>query len=209
MHFDLRQLDETARYKLLTAVILPRPIALVTSLDSNGQVNAAPFSFFNYLGSDPPIIAVAPGDRADGSPKDTARNIRERGDFVVNIVTEPIAQAMNICAIDFPPGTDELKAAGFTTLPSTQIAPPRIAESPVNLECREHTTLHIGSNRVIIAEVLHFHIRDEFLDAENLYVQTEQLQVIARMHGRGWYARTSDLFDMPRQTFEQWEKSVE
>lgn len=206
MHFDLRQLEESDRYKLLTGVVVPRPIALVTSLDVDGQVNAAPFSFFNYLGSDPPLVAIAPGDRADGTPKDTARNIRGSGEWVVNIVDEAMARAMNICGTDFPPEVNELEAAGLTALASRQIKAPRIAQSPVNLECREHTTLHIGRNRIIIGEVLHMHIRDDLVDAENFYVHGERLHAIARMHGRGWYARTTDLFEMPRISYAQWQE---
>jgi flavin reductase (DIM6/NTAB) family NADH-FMN oxidoreductase RutF len=209
MHFDLRQLEERDRYKLLASVIVPRPIALVTSVGSDGHINAAPFSFFNYLGSAPPIIAIAPGDRPDGTPKDTARNIQENSEFVVNLVNEAMAEAMNICGIDFPHGINELEAAGLTVLESTQVKVPRIAQSLVNLECRQHTTFHIGHNRIIIGEVLHLHIHDDLIDAETLNVHGEQLHHIARMHGRGWYARTTDLFDMPRLTYEEWQQRNE
>lgn len=206
MHFDLRQLAARDRYKLLTGVVVPRPIALVTSLNEAGQVNAAPFSFFNMMGSDPPIMALAPGDRPEGEPKDTARNIRQGGEFVVNIVDENIVEAMNICATDFPPGVDELAAAGLTSQSSNQIKVPRIAESPVNLECREVMTLAIGRNRIVLGEVLHLHIRDDLVDAEKFYVHAEKMHAVGRMHGGGGYTRTRDLFQIERLDFEEWQR---
>src|SRR5688572_32679538 len=140
MEFDLRRLNSRDRYKLLASVVVPRAIALVTSVDAQGRVNAAPFSFFNVLGSEPALVVLGIGDRPDGAPKDTARNIRLTHEFVVNLVDEAIAERMNICAVDFPAGTDELRHAGFTCLPSADVQPPRLAESPVNLECREIST---------------------------------------------------------------------
>src|SRR4028119_647196 len=101
MQFDLRELSSRDRYKLLVSVVVPRPIALVTSLNATGHVNAAPFSFFNVMGSDPPLVVLGIGDRSPGAPKDTAHNIRCAGEFVVNIVDEAIAEKMNICAVDF------------------------------------------------------------------------------------------------------------
>ena len=205
MHFDMRQLAARDRYKLLVSVVVPRPIALVTSLSENGQVNAAPFSFFNVMGSEPPIVALAPGNGPDGEPKDTARNIRRNGEFVVNIVDEAIADAMNICAIDFPSGISELVAAGLTAQPSQEVQAPRIEESPVNLECRELMTLEIGRNRIVLGEVLHIHIRDELVDPEKLHVRTENMHVVGRMHGGGGYTRTRDYFQIDRLDYEVWQ----
>lgn len=205
MEFDLRQLAPHDRYKLLVSVVVPRPIALVTSLDEAGRINAAPFSFFNLMGSDPPIVALGPGDVRPGEPKDTARNIRCGGEFVVNIVDEALAAPMNICAVNFPPGVDELAAAGLTPLPGLQVRVPRIAQSPASLECREHSTLCIGCNRIVLGEVLHLHIRDDLVDAERLHVDGQKLRAIGRMHGGAWYARTSDLFQMPRLSYEEWQ----
>src|SRR5687768_6986952 len=111
MEINLRELDAKNRYKLMTGVVVPRPIALVTTLGENGVVNAAPFSFFNVMGSDPPIVAMGPGWRPDGSAKDTALNIRATGEFVINLVDENLAQQMNICATDFPAGESEIEAA--------------------------------------------------------------------------------------------------
>lgn len=209
MEFDFRQLAPRDRYKLLVSTVVPRPIALVTSLGSQGQLNAAPFSFFNVMGSNPPLVVLGIGDRDADTPKDSAQNIRGSGEFVVNIVNEAMAQQMNICAVDFPHGIEEISAAGFTTAASTQIATPRIKESPANLECREYSTIEIGHTRLIIGEVLQFHIRDDLIDPEKLYVHTEQLHTIGRMHGAGWYTRTTDLFQMPRMSYEEWQEKKE
>src|SRR5688500_523469 len=132
MDIDPASLKPSDCYKLLTCLIVPRPIALVTTLGADGIVNAAPFSFFNVLGSEPPVVVLGVGDRSDGDPKDTALNIRRSGEFVVNVVTEEIAEAMNVCATDFPHGRSELEAAGLTPAASAKVRTPRIAESPVN-----------------------------------------------------------------------------
>jgi flavin reductase (DIM6/NTAB) family NADH-FMN oxidoreductase RutF len=204
MIFDMETLEAQNRYKILTATVTPRPIAWVTTLSESGVINAAPFSFFNVMGSDPPLVALGIGDRASGGPKDTARNIALTKHFVVNLVDESLAEGMNVCAVDFPVGVDELRAAGLTCAPSVLVPPPRIAESPVHLECREVATLEIGNNRLVVGEVLHLQVRDDFVDDSRLHVHAERLRLIGRMHGSGWYARTSDLFQMPRLTYEQW-----
>lgn len=206
MQFDLQGEDKPQAYRLLASVVVPRPIALVTTLGGDGQVNAAPFSFFNLLGSSPPVVALGIANRDADTPKDTRANIERTGEFVVNLVGEALAEAMNICGIDFPAGISELDAACLTTLPSAQVSVPRLAESPVNLECRLHSVVPIGDNKVVLAEVVCLHIRDEFVDPDSLRVRTEALHLIGRMHGGGWYARTSDLFDLPRIPYEEWRK---
>jgi flavin reductase (DIM6/NTAB) family NADH-FMN oxidoreductase RutF len=185
-------------YTILASLVTPRPIALVTTIDEQGVVNAAPFSFFNLLGADPPILGICPGDRADGTPKDTARNIRSSHQFVVNLVDEAIAEAMNKCAASLPPGVSELDHAGFTAAPSTVVRPPRIAESPASLECEEWGTLAIGGNRVVIGLIKRVHVRDELVDREKLRVLTDRLQVIGRMASPHWYCRTRERFEMIR-----------
>src|SRR5512144_901623 len=137
MELDLEGPLADRAYPILASLVVPRPIALVTTLSNDGMVNAAPFSFFNLLGADPPILAIAPGDRDDGTPKDTARNIRMTHEFVVNLVDENIAEGMNKCAASLPYGENELVHAGLHTCKSSEVKPPRIAESPVNLECKE------------------------------------------------------------------------
>lgn len=205
MNFEMKTLSPRDRYKLLVSTVVPRPIALVASLNENGVVNAAPYSFFNVMGSDPPIIAFAPGDVAPGMPKDTARNIAASGEWVVNLVDENLANAMNLCATDFPPEISEIEAAHLATVPSLQVLAPRLAAAPVSLECVQHTTLQIGRNRIVIGEVVQLHIRDELIDTEKMHVRTEQMRLIGRMHGGGWYAKTSDLFEIPRLSYQAWQ----
>ena len=204
MDFDLRGAGAHSAYRLLASVIVPRPIALVTSLDSAGRVNAAPFSFFNLMGSSPPVVVLGIGDRHSGTPKDTRANIERTGEFVVSLVDEALAVAMNVCGVDFPSGGGELEAARLTPVPAARVRVPLIAESPVQMECLLHSIAELGENRIVLAEVVFLHIRDEFLDADRRRVRTETLGLIGRMHGGGWYARTSDLFDMPRLTYAEW-----
>lgn len=198
MHFDLKTLTPRECHKLLTGVIVPRPIALVTSRDAGGRVNAAPFSYFNLMGYDPPVVVFGPSNRPDGSPKDTARQVHETGEFVVNIVDEALAEQMNITSGSYPPGVNELDVAGLTTRPSVEVDPPCIDEAPANLECKVATILYVGHTRIVVGEVLHFHIRDDLVDPEKLYIDTEKLKAVGRMHGGGWYTRTSDLFKLDR-----------
>jgi flavin reductase (DIM6/NTAB) family NADH-FMN oxidoreductase RutF len=185
-------------YAVLASLVTPRPIALVTTMSPEGKVNAAPFSFFNLLGSDPPILAIAPGDRSDGTPKDTALNIRRTHEFVVNLVEEAIAEAMNKCAASLPYGENELAHAGLTAAPSSLVKPPRIAESPASLECVEWGTLQIGDNRVIIGVIKRLHLRDELFDAQTKRVRSDKLFMIGRMASPHWYCRTRDRFEMIR-----------
>lgn len=185
-------------YSILASLVVPRPIALVTTLGLDGVVNAAPFSFFNLLGADPPILAFAPGDRADGTPKDTARNIRERHEFVVNLVDESTAEAMNRCAATLPYGESELAHAGLSAAPSLALATPRIAEAHASLECREWGTLHIGGNRVVIGLIIRAHVRDDLFNAETLRVRHDLATPVGRMASPDWYCRTADLFSMKR-----------
>ena len=185
-------------YPVLASLVTPRPIALVTTLSPDGKVNAAPFSFFNLIGSDPPILAIAPGDRDDGTPKDTARNIRLTHEFVVNLVDEGIAEAMNKCSASLPYGENELLHACLTAAPSSAVKPPRILESPASLECAEWGTLHIGDNRVVIGLIKRIHLRDELYDAEKQRVRSDKLLVIGRMASPNWYCRTRDRFEMIR-----------
>ena len=161
-------------------------------------VNAAPFSFFNVLGSEPPIVGFCPGDRADGTPKDTACNIRLAHEFVVNLVDESVAEAMNKTAASLPYGMSEIEHAGLSTAPSSLVKPPRIAEAPASLECVEWGTLQIGDNRLIIGLVKRLHVRDELIDADKLRIHTERFHVIGRMASPHWYSRTRDRFEMIR-----------
>lgn len=198
MELDLEGEHADRAYAMLASLVTPRPIAWVTSLSADGKLNAAPFSFFNALGANPPIIGFCPGDRDDGEPKDTARNIRETHEFVVNLVDEATAEAMNKTAAALPYGTSELEAAGLTTAASTSVKPPRIAESPASLECAEWGTLQIGGNRLIIGLVKRVQVRDELIDREKLRIRSERFRVIGRMASPNWYCRTGDRFEMVR-----------
>ncbi len=207
MHFDLAQIPETEAYKLLVSTVVPRPIALATTVDGEGRVNAAPFSFFNAVSSRPPVVVlgISPGDSDHQGYKDTERNIRDSGEFVVNLVDEAIAERMNICAVDFPRGTEELRLAELTALPSAGVRPPRIAEAPVSFECQRITGLSLGGQSTLeVGRVIHIHIRDDLVDPSRYYVHTDKMKLIGRMHGRGWYARTSDLFLMDRLSVDNW-----
>jgi len=160
-------------------------------------------------GTDPAIVAIGVGNRPAPAVigKDTAQNIRNIREFVTNVVNEEIAAAINICAIDFPPGVSELAKAGLTAAASVTVKVPRIAEAPAALECRELTTLEIGRSRVILGTVAHIYVRDEFVDPSGPYVRAEVLHSVGRMNGLGNYVRTRDFFQMERQRFEDWERN--
>jgi len=210
MHFDLGKIPEAEAYKLLVSTVVPRPIALATTVDRDGRVNAAPFSFFNAVSSRPPVVVlgISPGDSSGDGYKDTARNIRDSGEFVVNLVDEALAERMNVCAVDFPSGVEELAMAELSALPSAEVRPPRIKEAPVSFECRRIAGVSLGAQSMLeIGRVIHIHIRDDLVDLARFYVHTEKMKLIGRMHGRGWYARTSDLFSMDRMSLEEWRKS--
>lgn len=198
MEFDLTGEHAKHSYKLLAGLVTPRPIAWVTTQDEEGRINAAPFSFFNVLGTRPPIVAFAPGDKSPGIPKDTARNIRRSGEFVVNLVDEACAEAMNLTSAELPFGESEIKHAGLSVTASSVVTPPRIAESPVSLECREWSTLEIGRNRLVIGLVERIYVRDGAIDPETLLVNPDVFRPIGRMEVPSGYCRTNDRFDMPR-----------
>jgi flavin reductase (DIM6/NTAB) family NADH-FMN oxidoreductase RutF len=207
MNFDLERGPAGQAYKLLVGLVAPRPIALITSMDENGQLNAAPFSAYNYLCTDPPIIGVGVTNRPSQQfvPKDTARNIRRTGEFVVNVVTEDIAEKMNICATDFPPEMSEVDLAGFSTTPSQVVKPPRLAEAHAALECREYTTMEIGHSRIILGRVVAIYVEDRYVDPAGPYIKADELHSIGRMNGLGNYVRTRDAFmTIPRISYEEW-----
>ncbi len=211
MHFDLAQIPAADGYKLLVSTVVPRPIALATTVDRAGNVNAAPFSFFNAVSSVPPVVVlgISPGVNGGDGYKDTERNIRDSGEFVVNLVDEALAERMNVCAVDFPSEIGELEMARLHTTPSVECRAPRIAESPVSFECRRITGLSLGSRSTLeVGRVIHIHVRDDLIDLEKLYVKTDEIGLIGRMHGRGWYARTTDLFLMERMTLAEWQAKV-
>ena len=206
MRFDFQELTPSLRYKLLGGLVVPRPIALVTSSSKEGHENAAPFSFFNVMSEEPPIVVLGIGVSASGGAKDTTNNIRDTGEFVVNLVDEDLAQAMNVTAVDFPPEMSELDAARLTLVPSLKVKPGRIAESPVSLECKRYVTLQPGPERyIILGEVLLLHVRDGLLDPQSLRTDPARYQPIGRMFGGG-YCTTRERFEIPRMTYGEWQK---
>ncbi|MBZ9749922.1 flavin reductase family protein [Deinococcus sp. HMF7604] len=205
-HFDLGALPAAARYKLLTATVVPRPIAWVCTLGEDGHVNLAPYSFFGLMGSDPPVVAFAPGDRSDGTPKDTARNIGAGGAFTVNLVSADLAPLMNATATDFPYGHAEPGALGIALEPGRQVPTPRVQAAPAALECREVQTLTIGRTRIILGEVLGLTLRsDAVQDAARWHIDTARLDLVGRLGGGGGYATTRDTFSLDRVSFEAWQ----
>ncbi|ARO24992.1 flavin reductase family protein [Rhizobium sp. S9] len=182
--FDFKELSERERYKLMIGTIIPRPIALVTTVDEQGRINAAPFSFFNCLSADPPILAIGVENNADMSFKDTGHNIRMTEVFTVNIVSFAIAEAMHVCGAKYPRGVDELKQAGLTAIPGAKVASPFIAEAPAAFECRRHVTLELGRSRqIILGEIVYAHYRDGVVDPERLHVDPAAVDAIARLGG--------------------------
>lgn len=204
--FDFSKLSAREKYKILIGSVVPRPIALVTTADADGRVNAAPFSFFNALSADPPILALGVENYSDQNPKDTTRNIQLNQEFTVNIVSDALVEAMNVCAVPFAPGFDELAAAGLTAIPGTLVGCPRIAEAPVALECRRIMALSIGQSReIILGEVVMAHVRSELIDPKTLYIDQLGLDAIGRMGGHG-YARTREYFDLPTRSLQAWKE---
>lgn len=202
--FDFAQLTPRERYKLLIGAVVPRPIALVTTIGKDGLPNAAPFSFFNCLSADPAILALGVEYRPTGPQKDTGRNVRETLCFTVNIVSDAILEAMNVCAVPFEPGVDELIEAGLTAKPGNKVACPWIGEAPAAFECRQHTTLGIGNSReIILGEVVYAHFAADVIDTANLHVDPHRLDAVGRMGGQG-YASTRDYFDLPTMSVETW-----
>lgn len=200
MKFDLTAIGPRDRYGLLTATITPRPIAWVTTLSASGVVNAAPFSFFNLMGDDPPTIALGFLAKTQDGLKDTPANILARGEFVVNLVREGQAQAMNITSRDLAPDEDELAAVGLLPLASARVAPPRIAGAPVSFECRSLREVWTSPQQlIVIGEVIFAHVDDSLIiNVDPIRIDTPAMGLVARMHGSEWYARQTDLFQMQR-----------
>jgi len=206
MLFDMDKIGEENAYKLLVSTVTPRPIAWVSTRDIDGSVNAAPFSFFNAVSGRPPIVCFGIGGRAPGDAKDTGNIIRRTGDFVVNLVDRANTEKMVVTAIEFGPEVDEFKEAGLTPLPSLKVKAPRIAESPVSMECERLVIVDVGVDRaVVLGKVLAMHVRDDcVLDPAKFYIDTPKLDLVGRMHGGGWYSRTTDRFEVPRIEVADW-----
>ena len=204
LSYDPAALSEHDRYKLLISLVIPRPIALVTTVGPTGVVNAAPFSFFNMFSESPPLAVLGLQTRPDKTLKDTSAHIRERGEFVINLVDEALGAQMNQCAIDFPPEVSEIEAARLNLLPSEKIATPRIKEAPAALECRHYTTLEVSaSRRIAIGEVVHIHVREGLWDPQKMRIDMTQYHPLARLFGN-FYASLGEPFTHMRQSYEEW-----
>ncbi|MEO5708177.1 MAG: flavin reductase family protein [Alteraurantiacibacter sp.] len=192
----------------MSAAITPRPIAWLTTVSPEGVRNAAPYSFFNMMGADPPLVAIGLMRRPDGTYKDSAHNLLSTGEFVVNLVCEADAATMNFTCIDAPPAFDELAAAQVATLPSAQVTPEPIASAPVSMECRLLHSFEAGTTTIAIGQVLQFHISDDLVDPVRLHVDTLAMQLVARMHGAGWYTRCTDLLQLSRPVYAEWNQGA-
>lgn len=200
MYFDTREMPSRDAYKLLIGSVVPRPIGWVSTISERGVGNLAPFSFYMAATGNPPTVVVSNGYR-DGEPKDTLRNVMEVPEFVLNVVSEDVGDAMNATSEELPFGIDELPLAGLTPAPSRLVRPVRVSESPINMECRVIQLVPVGDPKtgatLIIGEVIAWHIRDEAFDAERMRIRLDVVKALGRMAGDG-YCRTRDQFDMVR-----------
>ncbi len=208
MELDPRTLSVAERYKLLIGVIVPRPIALVSTISPDGRPNLAPFSFFNGVGSNPMTVLFCPANNADGSEKDTLRNAKPvseggTGEFVVNVASEAYERRMAACAEPLGYGESEFALSGLSPLPSARVRPPRVLESPVSLECRTLQVIRTNPGQpsggnIVIGEVVHVHAEEGVMN-ERLHTDPAKLAAIGRMGGSG-YVRTAGAaqrFEMP------------
>ncbi len=204
--YDFSTLEPIQRYKLLCGIVVPRPIALVTSIDDEGRVNAAPFSFFNAFSEDPAQIILGLQHKTPGDPKDTTRNLARAGTFVVNMVDEGLAETMNLCATDFPPEVSEIEALGVATLPCVHVPVPRIAAAPFALECKRTLSLAFSATReILIGEVLAIHARDGLTDPRTFYTDAHRYRPIGRLAGMA-YCRQGEVFELQRVSYDDWRR---
>ncbi len=202
MQIDVANAKVVDVYHALTDVVTPRPIAWVSSVDMQGRVNLAPFSFFNAFSANPPVVVFSPTRRRDASRKDTLCNIEATGEFVLNSAVETLATQINLSSAELPPGQSEVELTGLTLSPSVRVKPPRIAEAPVHMECKLRQIIPLGdgpiAGNLVIGEVVLIDIADDLLDDRGR-VDPRKLRTIARL-GADWYCRSVDLFEMKRPT---------
>lgn len=200
MLIDIAETDAPAVYQALVGVVTPRPIAWVTSVDLQGRVNLAPFSFYNTFGGSPPVVVFSPNRRPGGGKKDTLRNIEETGEFVINAAVAELAEQVNLSSTGLPPGESEVELTGLTTIPSLKVKPPRIQESPIHLECKLLQILQIGASaksaNLIVGQILLMHIADHILDDRGR-IDPRKLRAIGRLGGP-YYSHSDEPFEMKR-----------
>jgi flavin reductase (DIM6/NTAB) family NADH-FMN oxidoreductase RutF len=205
---DMNQLSERQRYKLLSGTIVPRPIALVTTMSADGALNAAPFSFFNILSADPGILALGIEPQANGEPKDTSRNIRQTQQFTVNIVSVAMAERMNVCAIQFGSMENELELAGFKTAAGRFVDCPYIKDAPAAFECTHFISLAVSPSRdIILGRIVGAHFRQDVADLSSFRIDPQKLDAVGRIEGAN-YATTRDRFHIAGLTPEDWRKTL-
>jgi flavin reductase (DIM6/NTAB) family NADH-FMN oxidoreductase RutF len=201
MIIDLKKTNPREFYAYATSVVAPRPIAFASTIDAAGKVNLSPFSFFNFMGIDPPILVFSPNRRGkDNSQKDTILNLQEVPEVVINLVDYSMVQQMSLSSCEYPKGMNEFQKAGFTEEKSIKISPPRVKESPVALECKILEIKEIGTSNLVICEVLLAHIHESLLD-ENHLIDQRKTDWVARLGGN-WYARITpeSLFEVAKPT---------
>jgi flavin reductase (DIM6/NTAB) family NADH-FMN oxidoreductase RutF len=210
MNVTVSELPHRELYNILISSVAPRPIAWVSSLSASGKANLAPFSFFNCVSAEPPLLAFSPALRAPrepgsahaelrGEPKDTLRNIRETKEFVINVVTYDLLEPMNLTSGEYAPSINEFELASLTPQPSRIVRPPRVGESPVSFECKLYQILEFspvpGGGVLVIGEIVAMHIDDAHL--KDGRIDRDSLDLIGRMGGMQ-YARTRDRFELAR-----------
>ncbi|SFF21137.1 NADH-FMN oxidoreductase RutF, flavin reductase (DIM6/NTAB) family [Paenibacillus catalpae] len=201
IRIDPEEISERENYKLLTGTIIPRPIALVTTLSEDGVLNAAPFSYFNIVTADPPLISVSV-QRKKGIPKDTSRHAIARGEFVVHIADEAYVEKLNVTAANLPPEESEVALAGLTAVPSEHISVPGIAEAKVRLECVLEQAIPLGGTAeapaadLLIGRVVRYHLDEAVVD-ERRHVDAAALQPVSRLAGSS-YAKLGEQFEVER-----------
>ena len=196
IRFDVAAHPGARAYKLLAGLVVPRPIALATTIDAEGRTNAAPFSFFNVMGTEPPMVVLAPSDRDDGTPKDTAANLILNGECVIHLCGEALAERMVACARSLPAGESEIEKGRFLTQKAEKVRPPILTECPVALECRVIDIRYYGENRLVVLEVLLAHLREGVADPETWKVDYKNYAPIGRLNSPDGYVRTLDRFRM-------------
>ncbi|MBK9293501.1 MAG: flavin reductase family protein [Oligoflexia bacterium] len=204
MQFDPATLAHTEAYKFLTGSILPRPIAWVSTIDEKGNTNLAPFSFFMGVCAKPLTLAFAPMQKPANIAKDTLNNIRTVKEFVVNVVPEYLADKMNLTSFDFPSNVSEFKEAGLTPASSSVVKPPRVKESPINMECKLHTLIEIGAHPgggyLVVGTVVQMHVDNSLLNSAN-HIDLDKLKLIGRLSGANYvraYHSNENIFELQR-----------
>lgn len=207
LSFDFAACNGPQRYKLLTGLVVPRPIALITTISENGVVNAAPFSFFNVFSENPPLVVVGLQAKPDGAVKDTTRNVRAKGHFVVHMVDEAFGTAMAHCSINFPADIGEPNALNLALADGVHGPVPYLAGAPVALECRQVTMMNFGAERdLLVGEILGLHVRDGVIDPETLRTNYDAYWPIGRIGGNV-YVRMGDRFELNVPSLEAWQNA--